>query len=86
MRLGANARSLRALGVPIVDLSVGVVGIREAQARGVSITEGVIRLVFVPTTVVTIWVFWKLMSALTHLSGLTLEEALHSPPPKKDKP
>lgn len=42
-------------------------------------------VIVLPTTVVTIWVFWKLMSALTHLSGLTLEEALHSPPPKKEK-
>jgi hypothetical protein len=35
--------------------------------------------------IVTVLVFWKLMSALTHLSGLTLEEALHQPPPKKEK-
>ncbi len=41
-------------------------------------------VIVLPTTVVTILVFWKLMSALTHLSGLTLEEALHSPPPKKE--
>jgi hypothetical protein len=40
-------------------------------------------IIVLPTTVVTIWVFWKLMSALTTLSGLTLDEALHSPPPKK---
>jgi hypothetical protein len=42
-------------------------------------------VIVLPTTVVTIWVFWKLMSALTHLSGLTLDEALHSPPPKPEK-
>ena len=41
-------------------------------------------VIVLPTTVVTILVFWKLMSALTHLSGLTLDEALHSPPPKKE--
>ena len=41
-------------------------------------------VIVLPTTVVTIFVFWKLMSALTTLSGLTLEEALHSPPPKKE--
>lgn len=42
-------------------------------------------VIVLPTTVVTIWVFWKLMSALTQLSGLTLDEALHAPPPKKEK-
>lgn len=41
-------------------------------------------VIVLPTTIVTVWVFWKLMSALTQLSGLTLEEALHSPPPKKE--
>lgn len=42
-------------------------------------------VIVLPTTIVTVWVFWKLMSALTHLSGLTLEEAMHAPPPKKEK-
>ena len=40
-------------------------------------------VIVLPTMIVTVLVFWKLMSGLTRLSGLTLDEALHSPPPKQ---
>jgi hypothetical protein len=42
-------------------------------------------VIVLPTTVVTVLVFWKLMTGLTQLSGLTLDECLHAPPPKKEK-
>lgn len=41
-------------------------------------------VIVLPTTIVTVIVFWRLMTGLTQLSGLTLDEALHSPPPKKE--
>lgn len=42
-------------------------------------------VIVLPTTVVTLLVFWRLMNGLTTLSGLTLDEAMHSPPPKEKK-
>lgn len=40
-------------------------------------------VIALPTTVVTMIVFWRLMSGLTQLSGLQLEEVMHGAAPKE---
>ncbi len=41
-------------------------------------------VIVLPTTAVTIFVFWKLLSGLTKLTGLQLEEIMHGAPAKEE--
>jgi hypothetical protein len=41
-------------------------------------------VIVLPTTAVTIFVFWKLLNGLTKLSGLQLEEIMHGAPAKEE--
>ncbi|GAB5560702.1 MAG: MFS transporter [Synoicihabitans sp.] len=40
-------------------------------------------VIVIPTMVITIYALWRLITGIKRLSGLELEEMMHTPPPKK---
>jgi hypothetical protein len=42
-------------------------------------------VIVIPSTIIMMIALWKLMSGLTHLTGLKLEEMMHEPPKKEPK-
>jgi hypothetical protein len=42
-------------------------------------------VIVIPSTIIMMLALWKLMSGLTHLTGLKLEEMMHEPPKKGAK-